>query len=187
MRRRHLLIVTAVLGLGAAGAGKSAPGPETREYRTANGHYRLEVVQAKPTTAKLFQRKNGKEKSRWTVHLASSPRHALIAESGKWVAVFDVPAPKDGSRPAVRLFDESGVLAKSFAIADILSPEEIAAMPQTDGEVQWAGIMRGPTHRFEEDAGALVLGIAAGELPGADGEPPRIRRRIELASGTVSR
>ena len=195
MRRRHLLMATVLLALGAAGAARPAKAAksakpdraETREYRTANGAFRLEVVQGSPALLELFQRKNGKEKSRWSLQLAVPPRHALISESGKWVAVFDVPAPKDGSRPAVRLFDEQGALAKSFVLADLLSAEEIASMPQTDGNVHWAGVMRGPTHRFEEDTGALVLGIAAGELPGAAGEPTRIRRRIELATGTVSR
>lgn len=183
--KRLLVFAAIVAGFGAGTAG--AADPVRREYRTANGHYRLDVAQKSPSTAKLFQRKNGKEKARWTVHLEAAPRHALISESGKWVAVFDVPAPKDGSRPAVRLFDETGVLAKSFALADLLSAEEIAQLPQTDGNVYWAGVMRGPTHRFEEDSGALVLGIAGGELPGTNGEPVRIRRRIELASGTVSR
>lgn len=182
------LLASLTAGLAIVAGAAPAESSDVREYRTANGQYRLEVPQQSPSSVRLFQRKNGKEKARWTARLEAAPRHALISEDGKWVALFEVPAPRDGSRPAVRLYGESGALAKSLALADILSAEEIAALPQTGGDVHWVSVMRGPTHRFEADGKSLVLGIAGGDLPGAsDGEPTKTRRKVDLASGTVSR
>jgi hypothetical protein len=183
---RTLLIVAALAALSAAGAAADSWSPPTeQDYYSPNGEYYVYVVPG-----------GGTQHARGTLYRVGAPDHAdelwardlvnptaphevLVADSGDYVVTFDEWGRVGYGPNVVVIYGPGGELVRNFALEDLLTEKEIAAVPQTVSSRWWSG-----EHYIDEAAGAVVLRVVAAP-PEPDREVAFREIRIRLSDGEV--
>ncbi|NIT36142.1 MAG: hypothetical protein GTN49_06540 [candidate division Zixibacteria bacterium] len=183
-RTLNISAVFAVTLAGVASADSWLP-PTEQDYYAANEEYFLHVVpgegvtHARGTLYRAFPARDAQEL--WARELAnpSAPHGVLVADAGDYVVTFDEWGKVGYGPNVVVIYGPEGDLVKKFALEDLLTGEEIAAVPFTASSRWWGG-----EHYLDEEAGVVVLKVVTGRV-GPDGADEFRDIRIELASGEV--
>jgi len=109
----------------------------------------------------------------------NAPVTVLVADDGRYVVTCDEWGRVGWGPNVVVIYGPGGELIKKFALEDLLTPEEVAAVPATVSSRWWGG-----EHYLDEAAGEVVLRVATG-AGDAGGKPTFRERRIKLATGEV--
>ena len=184
---KALNIVAALAALTAGGAfADSWLAATEQDYYSANEAYYLHVVPgdgSSPARGTLYEaaRREGDDAEVWSRWLENpyAPHKVLVADSGEYVVTFDEWGGVGYGPNVVVIYGPEGELVKQFALEDLLTEEEIAAVPQTVSSRWWGG-----EHYIDEEAGDLVLAVATGCTGLGDGAEYR-ELRIHLADGEV--
>lgn len=122
---------------------------------------------------------------RWTTILGYLPRAVLIAESGRYVAIFDRWQDLGRSRDVVVLLGPNGKVLWRLALKDFLSEEEISSMKTSERGIHWAYSDSLNAHRFQEADGLLVLKVNKNHWLPALFPAEVVEKRISLETGKV--
>jgi len=183
---RELNVIAAIAALQAAVAlADSWLPPTEQDYYSANEEYFLHVVpgegvtHARGTLYRAFPARDAHEL--WSRELvnAYAPHKVLVAASGEYVVTFDDWGKVGYGPNVVVVYGPGGELVRTFALEDLLTEEEIAAVPFTASSRWWGG-----EHYLDEAAAVVVLKVVTGRV-GPDGADEFREVRIELASGEV--
>lgn len=170
---------------GSAAADSWLP-PTEQDYYSANREYFFHVVPgdgstpARGTLYRAFPARDAQEL--WARELVnpSAPHRVLVADSGEYVVTFDEWGRVGYGPNVVVIYGPGGELVKNFALEDLLTGEDIVAVPHTVSSRWWGG-----EHYLDEALGVVVLQVVAGpgEPAGAGGGFREVR--IRLADGEV--
>ncbi len=187
-RALNLVAALAALQAGVALADTWVP-PTEQNYYSANQEYFLRVVPgdgSSPARGTLYEvvvdaAAGGDALLKWSRELAnpSAPHEVLVADSGEYVVTFDDWGMVGYGPNVVVVYGPGGELSRKFALEDLLTEEEIAAVPHTVSSRWW-----GREHYLDEGAGVVVLKVVTGRVD-ADGADEFRDIRIELASAEV--
>ena len=128
------------------------------------------------------------EKRLWRVRYPardfSAPDRAVVADSGKYVALFE--AVSSAQSRAVVVLGPGGKLIGSFKLSDFLAKRELDHVPRMGAMWTWDKDFSGEFHKFDEREGVLVLRVAQGasNKPIYERLPTRIVK-VSLSSGAV--
>jgi len=174
----------AVMLAGVASADSWLP-PTEQDYYSANEEYFLHVVpgegvtHARGTLYRAFPARDAQELWSRELENPSAPHKVLVADSGEYVVTFDNWGKVGYGPNVVVIYGPEGELVRAFALEDLLTVDEIAAVPHTVSSRWWGG-----EHYLDEAAGVVVLTVVTGRV-GPDGADEFREVRIELASGEV--
>jgi len=185
-RGYRLLTIAALLGAAAGAGADSWMAPTERDYYSADETYYLHVVPGDGDTyahGTLYEaaRREGDDLRVWSAELLNpyAPHKVLVADSGEYVVTFDEWGRVGYGDNVVVIYGPGGETLWKFALEDLLTEEEIAAVPTTVSSRWWGG-----AHYLDEEAGELVLVIGREAEPGAVTAPGR-ELRIRLSDGEV--
>jgi hypothetical protein len=187
LREYRILTAAAFVAFFVAGsaAGDSWSPPTEQDYYSPNGEYYVHVVPG-----------DGTQHARGTLYRAGDPDHAdelwsrellnptaphevLVADSGEYVVTFDEWGRVGYGPNVVVIYGPGGELVRNFALEDLLTEKEIAAVPQTVSSRWWSD-----EHYLDEAAGVVVLKVVAAP-PEPDREVAFREIRIRLSDGEV--
>lgn len=184
----NIVAPLAALFAGVAAA-DSWMAPTEQDYYSANEAYYLHVVPGDGSahaSAALYEvvvdaEAGGDALLKWSRELLnpSAPHQVLVADSGAYVVTFDEWGGVGYGPNVVVIYGPESDVVKNFALEDLLTDEELAAVPHTVSSRWWGG-----EHYIDEEAGDLVLAVATGCTGLGDGDEYR-ELRIHLADGEV--
>jgi hypothetical protein len=187
-RALNISAVFTVMLAGAVLADTWLP-PTEQNYYSANQEYFLRVVPgdgSSPARGTLYEvvvdaAAGGDALVKWSRELENpyAPVKVLVAGDGRYVVTFDDWGMVGYGPNVVVIYGPGGELSRAFALEDLLTEEEIAAVPATVSSRWW-----GREHYFDEGAGVVVLKVVTGRV-GPDGADEFRDIRIELASAEV--
>ena len=177
-RALNIIAAFAALQAGVAAA-DSWMAPTEQSYYSANQEYFLHVVPgdgSSPARGTLYQAFPARDAQElWARELLNptAPYQVLVADSGEYVVTSDDWGKVGYGPNVVAIYGLEGELVRTFALEDLLTDEEVAAVPHTISSRWWGG-----KHYLDEEAGEVVLAVSTGG--DAFGEV-----RIRLADGEV--
>jgi hypothetical protein len=179
-----LALVAAAFWGAASASADSWAAPQEEDYYAANDAYYLHVVPGGAAHARgtlVHVLVGGDEEEAWSRELENptAPVTALVARDGLHVVTFDDWGEVGYGPNVVVIYGPGGELIKQFALEDLLTEAEVAAVPFTVSSRWWRG-----DAALDEAAGVVVLRAAA---RGATEEEEPLARdiRIRLADGEV--
>jgi hypothetical protein len=180
----NLVAALAALQAGVAFADTWLP-PTEQDYYSANEEYFLRVVPgdgsspARGTLSRAFPARDAQEL--WSRELANAyaPHEVLVADAGEYVVTFDDWGQVGYGPNVVVIYGPGGELVTKFALEDLLTEDEIAAVPATVSSRWWGG-----EHSRDAGAGEVVLKAVTGRV-GPDGADELREIRVRLADGEV--
>jgi hypothetical protein len=107
-------------------------------------------------------RREGDDVEVWSRELVNpyAPHQVLVADSGEYVVTFDEWGGVGYGPNVVVIYGPEGVVVKKFALEDLLTEEELAAVPHTISSRWWrAG------KYINEESGVLVFEVDLGTEP----------------------
>ena len=182
------LNISAALAVALAGfaAADSWLAATEQDYYSASEAYYLHVVPGNastPAQGTLYMAlgREGNYVEDWSRWLENptAPHKVLVSDDGRYVVTFDEWGGVGYGPNVVVVYGPGGQTLWKFALEDLLTEEEIAAVPHTVSSRWWGG-----EHYFDEEAGDLVLAVATGCTGLGDGDEYR-ELRIHLADGEV--
>ena len=190
MVRALVALATAAALWGAASAAADSwEAPTEQDYYSANQAYYLHVVPgdgAKHASAALYEvvvdaEAGGDALLKWSRELLNptAPYQVLVADSGEYVVTSDDWGGLGYGPNVVVIYGPGGELVKQFALEDLLTEEELAAVPLTVSSRWWRG-----DNELDEAAGAVVLKVIAGGVT-EEGKARTRDLRVALATGEV--
>ncbi|MBA2733811.1 MAG: hypothetical protein H0U54_13070 [Acidobacteria bacterium] len=194
-RRKSLLVIGCAIALLVFWCGSALADrwiiPKTRQYHSSNKQYYLEVVPKKSRLEKaenlpqgtLFKTgADGKVREEWTIRLVNevAPVSALVSNDGDYVITFDNWFGKGRGDDVIVIYGAQGRLIKKYALEDILSADEIKAVPRTTSSRHWGG-----QHYIDETNKRLILKVVSNrEMPQSSGAMLR-ELKIDLTTGNL--
>jgi hypothetical protein len=183
---RTLNIVAALAALSAAGAAADSwVAPTEHDYYSANREYYFHVVPgdgsrpARGTLYRAFPARDAQEL--WSRELVNptAPHEVLVADSGEYVVTFDEWGRVGYGPNVVVIYGPGGELVRTFALEDLLTEKEIAAVPHTVSSRWWHG-----DNELDEVEGVVVLRVFTGSAA-PEGKPQTRDLRVALGTGEV--
>ena len=179
-----LATAAALWGAGVASA-DSWLAPAEEDYYAANDAYYLHVVpgdgaaHARGTLVHVLI--GGGEEEAWSRDLenAVAPVTVLVAADGRYVVTSDDWGGVGYGPNVVVIYGPGGELVRKFKLEDLLTGEELAAVPLTVSSRWWRG-----DNELDEAAGAVVLKVIAGGVT-EEGKARTRDLRVALATGEV--
>jgi hypothetical protein len=164
---KALNIVAALAALTAGvAAADSWMAPTEQDYYSANEAYFLHVVPgdgSTPAWGTLYQAFPARDAQElWSRELVNpyAPYQVLVADSGGYVVTFDEWGGVGYGPNVVVAYGPGGQTLWKFALEDLLTEEELAAVPHTISSRWWrAG------KYINEESGVLVLEVDLGTEP----------------------
>lgn len=183
-RALNIIAALAALFAGVASA-DSWEAPAEQDYYAVNDAYYLHVVPgdgsspARGTLYHLFV--GGGEEEVWSRDLenAVAPVTVLVSRDGRYVVTSDEWGGVGYGPNVVVIYGPGGELVRTFALEDLLTEEEVAAVPHTVSSRWWRG-----EHELDETKGVVVLRIIAGGMT-EEGKARTRDLRVALATGEV--
>jgi hypothetical protein len=181
-----LSMIAALAALFAAAASADSwLAPNEQDYYSANEAYFLHVVPgdgvnpARGTFYRAFPARDAQEL--WSRELLNpaAPHKVLVADSGEYVVTFDEWGRVGYGPNVVVIYRPGGEVVRNYALEDLLTEKEIAAVPLTVSSRWWGG-----EHYLDEEAGVAVLKVVTGAAE-PDREETFREVRIRLSDGEV--
>lgn len=187
LTRLLLLLLCATVALPAAADSWMAPQPAT--VTSQDAAYRLTVFppprgpvadgETPPgCIATLEQLEGNAYVERWRKPLPNpiAPASVLVDGQGRFVTFDDWGRVGFGDN-VVAIYAADGTLVKKYGLEQLLSPEQLAAVPNSVSSRWW-----GRQHRIDHD-GALVLVLAEGRDAEGNEISPERELRLDMATG----
>ncbi len=107
-----------------------------------------------------------------------APVRALVANDGRRMVTFDNWYMTGHGENVVVIYNETGVVVRSFTLSDLLPDYYVAALPHSVSSIQWGG-----EHRLDEQGDRLILEVAIPFLDLLSFDRSYIELSVNLASG----
>ncbi len=107
-----------------------------------------------------------------------APVSAVVSDNGDYFATFGNWHGIGYGDDAVAIFRSNGTLVRKYALSDLLTEEDIAAMPHSVSSIRWGG-----EHEIDAGRGLLVLKVFVSRGISCDDCSPYEDLKIELATG----
>lgn len=184
-----LLILGAILQVGAPSYADTWLPPQNSTFASQNGQYRFLVLQAdtrnpltyyeqaldavnrgqpipsESATGVLQQRAEGGWRTIWrrTLVNALSPNSAIVSDDGRSVVTFDNHYGIGYGDDVVVIYGHDGRLIRKYGLDELVSPITFAALPRSVSSIIWPG-----QHRFSDDGRAVTLQIVYPDIETMD-------------------
>jgi hypothetical protein len=185
----YIMVAVAFLGVVAGAVADSWLAPFEQDYYSADKAYYLHAVPGDGATyaqGALYEvvvdaEVSGDALIKWSRDLENpiAPHKVLVANSGEYVVTFDEWGRVGYGPNAVVIYGPEGEVIKKYALEDLLTEDEIAAVPTTVSSRWWGG-----DHYLDEEAGVIVVVIGR-EVEPASAAAPKREVRIRLSDGEV--
>jgi len=186
MARILIALATAAALWGAASAAADSwAAPQEEDYYAANDAYYLHVVpgagvlHARGTLVHVLIGDDVEEVWSRELENPTAPVEVLVARDGRYVVTSDDWGQVGYGPNVVVIYGPGGELVRKFALEDLLTEAEVAAVPGSVSSRWWRG-----DNELDEVEGVIVLRVVTGGAT-AEGKPQTREVRVALATGEV--